>query len=193
MPAIDRRPYMERELDLHNSHQRFAVRKCVTQRMGHSDNLVVWFTKTYTNPPAGTPRASQTLDALSVMDPWLMKLHANPQAGMAANKPPMAVDACFDATGALMQVGAVVWDGILDSRASGACTQALPLYGTSRTAAGAPIEGGIYVCARKPVDQTLADGTCAPWLPNATQVAQLKQIFPQGVCGYSWPDRARPG
>jgi hypothetical protein len=192
VPAIDHRQYMERELDMHNAHQSFAVRKRVTQRMGHSDNLVVWFTETYTNPPAGTPRASQTLDALSVMDQWLMNLRANPQAGIAANKPPMAVDACFDATGALMHVGGGVWDGILDSRAPGACTQAFPLYGTSRTVAGAPIEGGIYACARKPVDQALADGTFAPWLPNATEVTQLKQIFPQGVCDYSRPDQARP-
>jgi hypothetical protein len=91
-----------------------------------------------------------------------------------------------------MHVGGGVWDGILDSRAPGACTQAFPLYGTSRTAAGAPIEGGIYACARKPVDQALADGTFSPWLPNATEVAQLKQIFPQGVCDYSRPDQARP-
>jgi len=57
---------------------------------------------------------------------------------------------------------------------------------------GAPIEGGIYKCAVKPVDQAVADGTYAPWSPSPTQVAQLKQIFPQGVCDYSRPDQARP-
>ena len=192
VPAIDHRQYMERELDMHNSHQSFAVRQRVTQRMGHSDNLVIWFTETYTNPPAGTPRASQTLEALAVMDQWLMNMRANPRAGVAANKPPLAVDACFDATGARMQVGGGVWDGILDAQPAGACTQAFPLYGTSRIVAGAPIEGGIYACARKPVAQAVADGTYAPWVPNATESAQLEQIFPQGVCDYSRPDTARP-
>jgi hypothetical protein len=52
VPALDHRQYMERELDMHNSHQSFAVRQRVQQYMGHSDNLVVWFTDT----TPGTPR-----------------------------------------------------------------------------------------------------------------------------------------
>jgi len=67
-----------------------------------------------------------------------------------------------------------------------------PLYTTSRIVAGAPIEGGIYRCALKPVDQALADGTYAPWMPNAAEIARLKQIFPSGVCHRSKPDQARP-
>src|SRR5690606_20234472 len=63
VPAIDHRQYMERELDMHNSHQSFAVRQRVLKRMGHSDNLVVWFTDTV----PGTPKASQTFEALAVM------------------------------------------------------------------------------------------------------------------------------
>ena len=188
VPAIDHRQYMERELDMHNSHQSFAVRQRVQQKMGHSDNLVVWFTDTIPN----TPKVSQTLEALAVMDQWLMNLRANPGAGIAANKPPMAVDACFDRFGQLMQVGGGAWDGILDGRAAGTCTQAFPLYGTSRTVAGAPIEGGIYNCARKTVAAALADGTYGPWTPNAAEAAQLQQIFPSGVCDYTRPDQARP-
>jgi hypothetical protein len=29
-------------------------------------------------------------------------------------------------------------------------------------------------------------------VPNATEQAQLAQIFPDGVCDYTRPDRARP-
>jgi hypothetical protein len=72
------------------------------------------------------------------------------------------------------------------------CTQAFPLYGTSRIVAGAPIEGGVYDCARKPVHKAAADGTYAPWAPSASEIAQLEQIFPEGVCDYSRPDQARP-
>ncbi|MBS0455509.1 MAG: hypothetical protein JSS14_29765 [Proteobacteria bacterium] len=188
VPAIDHRQYLERELDMHNSHQSFAVRKRVLQKMGNSDNLVVWFTDT----TPGVPKASQSLQALSVMDQWLTNMRSNPAGGIVGNKPVDAVDSCFDLQGKRMSAGAGVWSGILDSQSAGACTQAFPLYGTSRTVAGAPIEGAIYRCALKPVDQALADGTYGNAVPNAQQVEQLKRIFPQGVCDYSKPDQARP-
>ncbi|MCW5634234.1 MAG: hypothetical protein KIT17_12955 [Rubrivivax sp.] len=188
VPALDHRQYMERELDMHNSHQSFAVRQRVLEKMGHSDNLVIWFTDTIPN----TPKASQTFEALAVMDQWLMNLRANPALGVAGNKPPMAVDACYDRNGQLLSAGTGVWGGILDSGAPGSCTAAFPLYGTSRIVAGAPLKGGIYDCAKKSVAAAVADGTYAPWTPNAAEVAQLEQIFPQGVCDYSRPDQARP-
>ncbi|MDM0110273.1 DUF6351 family protein [Variovorax sp. J22R24] len=188
VPAIDHRQYMERELDMHNSHQSFAVRKRVLQKMGHSDNLVVWFTDT----TPGTPKASQSMQALDVMDQWLSNIRRHPERSIAGNKPADAVDACFDLQGQQMSAGAGVWGGILDTRPAGACTQAFPLYGTSRTVAGAPIEGGIYRCTLKPVDKALADGTYGNAAPSPQQVEQLKRIFPGGVCDYTRPDQARP-
>jgi len=157
--------------------------------MGHSDNLVVWFTDTI----ALTPKASNTLDALAVMDQWLMNIRANPDRTVAQNKPAMAVDACFDRFGALMTSGEGVWSGILDGNTPGACTAAFPLCTTSRIVAGAPITGAMYRCALKSVDQALADGTCAPWLPSEAEAATLRQIFPDGVCDHSRPDQAAPG
>ncbi|GAB4119957.1 MAG: DUF6351 family protein [Rubrivivax sp.] len=188
VPAIDHRQYLERELDMHNAHQSFALRQRLLNRMGHSDPVVIWFTDTM----PGQPRASQSLEALEVMDEWMLNIRANPAAGIAANKPPRATDACFDLNGEPIARGAGVWDGILDNRPAGPCTQRFPLYGTSRTVAGAPIEGSIYRCALKPVAQAVADGTYGAWTPDATQLAQLNAIFPSGVCDYSQPDRARP-
>jgi len=188
VPAIDHRQYMERELDMHNSHQSFAVRQRVLNEMGHSDNLVVWFTDT----TPGTPKASQTLEALAVMDRWMANIRLNPGKGIAGNKPEQAADACYDLQGKLMYRGSDAWSGILDGNAPGVCTAAFPLYGTSRIVAGAPIEGGVYACARKSVDQAVADGTYGSWVPDAAQLAQLKAIFPAGVCDYSQPDTARP-
>jgi hypothetical protein len=179
---------MERELDMHNSHQSFATRSRVLQKMGNSDNMVIWFTDT----TPGVPKASQSLEALAVMDRWLTNIRSNPEKGIAGNKPAEATDACYDLQGKLIYRGNDAWNGILDGNAPGACTQAFPLYRTSRIVAGAPIEGGIYKCALKSVDQALADGTYAPWVPNAAEIAQLKQIFPTGVCDYSKPDQARP-
>lgn len=188
VPALDHRQYMERELDMHNAHQSFATRQRVLNREGHSDNLVVWFTDTIPN----TPKASQTLDALRVMSQWLDNMRANPKKTIAQNKPAAAVDSCFDRFGALMSAGNGVWDGIIDQRPAGACTQAFPLYGTSRTVAGAPLQGSVYRCALKSVDAALADGSYGSWVPSTEQAAQLRQIFPNGVCDYSRPDQAAP-
>lgn len=188
LPTIDHRQYMERELDMHNAHQSFAVRKRVIQKMGNSDHLVIWFTDTR----PGVPKASQSLDALAVMAEWMANIKANPGRSVAENRPPRAVDSCFDVQGQLMFSGPTVWDGILNDHPKGACTLAFPIYATSRIVAGAPLEGGIYQCALKPVDTAVADGTYAPWVPSATAVSKLKQIFPSGVCDYSKPDRARP-
>jgi len=187
-PTIDHRQYMERELDMHNVHQSFAVRKRVMERMGNSDMLVIWFTDTM----PGTTKASQTLEAIQVMDQWMRNIKANPKAGIRANRPAGAVDSCFDVEGKLIYRGDDAWDGILDDKPAGVCTQRFPLYQTSRIVAGAPIEGGIYQCALKPVQQALMDGTYAPWMPSTADVATLKKIFPNGVCDYSKPDTARP-
>ncbi|MGB5101946.1 MAG: DUF6351 family protein [Steroidobacteraceae bacterium] len=189
VPAIDHRQYMERELDMHNSHQSFAVRQRVLDRMGDSGNLAIWFTDT----TPGVPKASQTLQALTVMDQWMANIRANPRKSIADNRPAQAVDACFGLQGQPLYAGDDAWDGILDeSQPAGACTQPFPIYGTSRIVAGAPIEGGIHRCALKSVDQAVADGTYAPWTPQAADIAKLKQIFPRGVCDYSRPDQARP-
>ena len=188
VPAIDHRQYLERELDMHNSHQSFASRQRVLDRMGDSDHMVIWFTDT----TPGVPKASQSLEALAVMDRWMTNIRLNPGRGIARNKPAEAADACYDLQGQLIYRGRDAWNGILDGKAPGACTQRFPLYGTSRIVAGAPIEGGIYDCARKPVNRALADGTYAPWVPNAAEITQLKAIFPEGVCDYSRPDQARP-
>ncbi|MCM2313090.1 MAG: DUF6351 family protein, partial [Steroidobacteraceae bacterium] len=90
VPAIDHRQYMERELDMHNSHQSFAARQRVLQAMGNSDNMVIWFTDT----TPGVAKASQSMEALAVMDRWLSNIRMNPRKGIAGNKPPEATDAC---------------------------------------------------------------------------------------------------
>lgn len=187
-PTIDHRQYMERELDMHNVHQSFAVRQRVLEKMGNSDLLVIWFTDTM----PGVPKASQSMDAIAVMDEWMRNLQKYPKKGIRGNRPARAVDSCFDVTGKLIYAGEDAWDGILDDKPAGQCTQRFPIYATSRIVAGAPIEGGIYKCALKPVEAAVAEGVYLPWLPTSEQVEKLKQIFPEGVCDYCQPDQARP-
>jgi hypothetical protein len=187
IPIIDWRHYLEAELDMHNSHQSFASRKRMLNFDGDASNQVIWFTD------ARPARASdQTPQAFQVMDDWLANIRANPEDGIAGNKPAAAVDSCFATDGSLIYSGGDAWAGILDSAPAGRCTQTFPLFSTSRIVAGGPIEGGVFKCALKPVATALADGTYSPWVPNATDAARLAQIFPAGVCDYSKPDVGRP-
>ena len=118
-------------------------------------------------------------------------IQANPKKSIRENRPARAVDSCFDVTGQLIYAGDDAWDGILDDKPAGACTQRFPIYSTSRIVAGAPIEGGIYRCALKPVEQAVGEGVYLPWSPTSEQVERLKKIFPEGVCDYSRPDEAK--
>ena len=127
-----------------------------------------------------------------MIDEWLANIRDKPWRGVARNKPDRAVDSCFATDGSLIYSGRDAWNGILDSRADGPCTQQFPLFGTSRIVSGGPIEGSIFKCAQKSVSKALKDGTYAPWVPSADDASRLREIFPNGVCDYSKPDVGRP-
>lgn len=191
IPTIDWRPYLEPRLNMHNAHQSFAVRQRILQAQGDADHQLIWMTQTR----ASGPDFDQTPLALEVMDEWLARQRAHPERSPGANRPPRALDSCFDADGALMHAGATVWDGVIDKgKALGACAAAFPMYATSRIVAGAPLEGGIFKCALKSVDRALGDGSygAAAASFSDAQRARLRAIFPDGVCDYSKPDQGRP-
>jgi hypothetical protein len=189
VPVIDWRHYLEHRLDMHNSHQSFASRRRMLNHDGRASNQVIWFT----DARPGTPQFDQTPMALEVIDEWEANIRAKPWRGVVRNKPARAVDSCFATNGSLMHSGRDAWDGILDTQPAGPCTQAFPLFATSRIVAGGPIEGGIFKCALQPVEQAISRGLYAPWSPSGDDVARLQQIFPSGVCDYSKPDVGRPG
>jgi len=181
IPMIDWRHYLERELDMHNSHQSFAARQRLLNHDGDASNQVIWFT----DAVAGSARFDQTPLAFEVIDEWMANIAANPDGGVAANKPSRAVDSCFDASGDLIHAGNDAWSGILDDGAAdGPCTQQFPPFSTSRIVAGGPITGDVFKCDLKPVATAMADGTYGSWAPTAVQQARLEAIFPEGVCDY---------
>lgn len=187
IPVIDWRHYLEAELNMHNSHQSFASRQRIRDFSGNSDNQVVWFTDAL-----GGADFDQTPEALEVMDEWMMNILANPDLGVAANKPDLAVDRCFDTFGDEIASGEDVWDGILDDNPPGDCTVLFPVYGTSRIVAGGPFKGSIFKCELKPVAQSIADGDYGSWSPTPPQQVMLEQIFPSGVCDFSQSDAGLP-
>lgn len=188
MPVIEWRHYLEHQLDMHNTHQSFAIRQRIREQTGSSDHHVVWFTDARPEP-----EYDQTMEALAVLHEWLVNIREDPGAGLAANRPEAAVDSCFATDGSLLARGGDVWDGMLDERPAGACTQRFPVHSTSRIEAGAPITGDVFKCALKPVERALQDGTYGDWQPDAGQRQRLEEIFPQGVCDYSQPGPGSPG
>jgi hypothetical protein len=109
-----------------------------------------------------------------------------------ANKPADAVDACFDVDGGLIYRGADAWDGILDDGPDGPCTEAFPVYSTSRLIAGGPITGDVFKCHLQGVDEAISRGVYGDVTFTAAQRERLGQIFPDGVCDYSKGDARRP-
>jgi hypothetical protein len=154
---------------------------------GDASNQVIWFTDA-----RPSRQVDATPEALQVIDEWIANIRANPDLGVAGNKPELATDRCFRTDGTEIARGAHVWDGILDSGPKGACAQEFPLHSTSRIVAGGPLRGGVYKCALRSVDDAIANHLYGSWTPSATEVARLKQIFPTGVCDYGLPDAGRP-
>jgi hypothetical protein len=188
IPLIDWRHYLEPFLDMHNSHQSFAARKRMLDFDDDASNQVIWFTDAR---PAG-PQFDQTPMALDVIDEWMANIAANPAQGVGGNKPAGAVDRCFATDGSPLAAGDGVWSGILDDGPKGACASAFPIFGSSRIAAGGPIEGGIFACTLQPVQRAIAQGLYAPWAPSQADIQRLRQIFPNGVCDYSRGDLGLP-
>ncbi len=188
IPIIDWRPYQEPILDMHNSHQSFASRQRMIDGQGSADNQVIWMTGI---GPAG-PEFDQTPEAFQVMDQWMENIRANPHLGVAGNKPPDAVDRCFDKDGNQIAAGDDVWDGILNEEPPGACTQLYPPYSTSRIEAGGPFKGSIFKCELQSVQTAIDKGLYGVWTPTPAEVAALETIFPDGVCDFDQPDVGLP-
>jgi hypothetical protein len=148
---------------------------------------VIWFTAA-----SPVPLYDQTPEAFEVIDEWMANLRANPELGVAGNKPARAVDRCFDITGAEIAAGDDVWNGILDDEPAGACTQIFPPFESSRIVAGGPISGGIFKCGLQSVDSAIAAGVYGTWVPSTAERARLLEIFPSGVCDWSQGDVGRP-
>ena len=192
IPVLDIRDWLEPVLDMHNSHQSFAVRQRILDEMGEADHHLVWFSGIGDQPPFQIGAWNMTLLALEVMDDWMLSILDNPEAGIVASRPAEAADACFDYEGNVIAIGDDVWSGILDEEPAGPCAQAFPVFTTSRIEAGGPITGDVFKCQLKSVDTALADGTYGDRTFSPEQIDRLNEIFPTGVCDYSLPDAGRP-
>jgi hypothetical protein len=188
IPMIDWRNYLERKLDMHNSHQSFASRQRLLNFDGDASNQVIWFTD---GNDAGD-EFDQTPMAFAVIEEWMQNIAANPRAGVAANKPSAAVDSCFGAAGNLIYAGEDAWNGILDDGPAGPCAEQFEIFSTSRIVAGGPITGDVFKCHLQSLQQAFRTGVYGEIGFTSDQIAQLEAIFPEGVCDYSRGDVLKP-
>ena len=187
IPIIDWRHYLEHELDMHHTHQSFATRQRLIEGRGDADNQVIWFTDAR---PA--PAFDQTPEAFEVIDEWMANIRAHPEGSVAESRPPRAVDRCFTTAGEEIAEGDRVWDGILNDRPPGPCTERFEIHQTSRMVAGGAIQGGVFKCQLQTVARAIARGVYGSWVPTPAQRARLEEIFPTGVCDWTLPDAGRP-
>lgn len=178
-PMIILDAYLEPELDMHHSREKFEIRKRMLDHDGDADNLVLWAI----DGDDDAAMAQLVLQGFSLLEAWL-----DDNA-----KPVAAADACFNAQGEEIARGATVWNGILNDEAPGACVDAFPIYDSPRIVAGEDLTSYTFKCHTKPVQTALEDGTYGEVVFDEAQRARLIEIFGEsGVCDYSLGDAARP-
>jgi len=202
-PIIDFAPYLDLVpvANIHESARPFVIRERVRLAGGDGATMAMW---------RGLVVQS---DGFEEIDAWVAALNASSSTGdriadVATAKPLTAIDQCALGTvggrveaseGARLPVGVPVVvapgapgpDADAHMRAFvpedhesgiGPCSAALPPVTTTRIAAGGPASDDVIKCQRKPID---AADYASPL--SGEQLAELAEIFPDGVCDWSKP------
>lgn len=111
-------------------------------------------------------------DNLDVLDRWLAAVAKDTAPGtqrekVLRDKPAGLADSCFTAK----------LEEITDAAR---CKAMFPVYSNPRVVAGAPVTGDVYKCELKPIDKSDYKRPVTD-----AQLAQLRGVFPQGVCDYT--------
>jgi hypothetical protein len=196
IPIVDIRSYVDgapptpfdalKDVDVHDGYHSAVMRARLIKANGNAANHVMITIASLgrvqaDTRTAGSPLTRMSGEALGKLDQWLTNIandkSEQPKAKkVAANKPADFVDACYPAV-AGPRVGVI--EQVTDLEL---CAKLFPFAGDARLAAGAPPTDDVFKCALKPID--MADYKPAM---TAERLAQLKQVFPEGVCDYSKP------
>jgi hypothetical protein len=150
----------------------FAMRARMAGANGETRNHVMW---------RGNPVSGDT--AWSAFVGWMEAIGADKAAGSPRDKtirdrPAAVVDGCWK-TPADFTPEAQTFSRAPDS----VCNTLYPSFGAPRLVAGGPLAAGVLKCQLKPVDPRDYAVAMTP-----AQTAQLRRVFPLGVC--DWP---KPG
>ena len=167
VPIIDLRGHDT--VEIHHDYRSYVMRARLDRENGHHDNQVIW-----TGALALVGDTTFAATALTVMDEWLAAIEADTsnrslEEKVVANKPASAYDKCTNGQGRELPADE--------------CAAANPYYASPRIVAGSPFTEDAMKCQLKPLRQT----DYSPIQFTASQWAQLRQIFPSGVCDWSKP------
>jgi hypothetical protein len=185
-PIIDYRGYVdqpENGNEVHSRFHSFSMRQRLVDANGNFDNQVMLVEDGSSTTGNGlfSDTSPVLSHALTQMDEWLANLIADPSNASIANKikrakPSDLVDACFTNKGTVKIAQLQVYTGATT------CNQLYPAFSTPRMVAGEPLENNVLKCRLKPIN--LREYKVAF---TTTEAAQLKKIFPDGVCDYTVP------
>ncbi len=196
IPIVDIRSYVDgappqpfdalKDVDVHDGYHSGVMRARLVKANGNAANHVMITVASLGRLQADTRTAGSPLtrisgEALAQLDKWLTDI-ANDKSDqpkarkVASHRPAEFVDACYPTVAGPL-VGAI--EKVTDLER---CKKLFPFSGDARLAAGAPATDDVFKCALKPVDA--ADYKIAL---SAERLAQLKQVFPEGVCDYTKP------
>jgi hypothetical protein len=193
-PDIDYRAYVdqpENSLEIHQRFNSFSMRRRLVDANGNFKNQVMLVENGFDAPVetgiGGLPislfsDASPVLShAVTQMDEWLTSLSSLTTKLPTLNqieraKPSDLVDACFTNQGTVKIAQLQVYRG------DTACNQLYPAFSTPRMVAGEPLGNNVAKCQLVPLNPAQYSVSF-----TAEEIAQLKAIFPQGVCNYSMP------
>ena len=185
LPIIDYRGYVdqpENSQEVHSRFHSFSLRQRLLKANGTFDNQVMLVEDGRAGTTGLFGDASPVLShALTQMDQWLTGIAGDPssdspEAKLRRAKPADLVDACFTNGGTVKIAEPQVYQG--PTR----CNQLYPSFSTPRMVAGEPLTNDVLKCKLKSVK--LSDYSVSF---TSAQAAQLKAIFPKGVCDFSKP------
>ena len=180
-PIIDYRAYADdREGgDVHVRYHSFSMRERLRRANGRTDNHVMLVEDDRYG--LYSSRSPVLQGALAQMDQWLANLTtegADEQGidEVVRAKPVDLVDACWSRE---ENPERIVEEQV---RGRGRCEDLYPSAPAPREVAGAPLAGDVIKCVLRPMDLIDYDPTF-----TAEQEAELRQIFPGGVCDWTKP------
>jgi hypothetical protein len=184
-PIIDYRGYVdqpENSQEVHSRFHSFSLRERLLRENGTFDNQVMLVEDGRAGTTGLFGDDSPVLShALTQMDQWLTAIDSDtssdrPENVLRRSKPADLVDACFTNGGTVKIAEPQVFQGATR------CNQLYPSFLTPRMVAGEPVTNDVLKCRLKSVK--LGDYS-VPF--TQAQTAQLKEIFPKGVCDFSKP------
>jgi Tannase-like family of unknown function (DUF6351) len=183
-PIIDYRGYVDQPENSNEVHSRvhsFSLRERLLKVNGSFANHVMLVESGMPGTTGQFSDASPILShALTQMDEWLTNLSAGSNvqpptlAQIALAKPADLKDACFTDNGRVKIEELQVYRG------DTACNRLYPAFAMPRLVAGEPLANNVLKCQLKPPDQHDYKVRF-----TASELAELKEIFPTGVCNYA--------